>query len=431
MNVSGIDPKAILSSLRQIAAAPSANLRASVLIGVILLVLVLLVVSIAALVFSSVSARRRRAKRARLMARAVALKQRRIALLRAAEAGAEASTEQPPTPDEILAAAKIRAARRRSESAGRKGAARNPARSKRTAALMTWLGGIIIVLVVVGTYVATGTQQYCAGTCHAGTRAVTVAAKDAHQSVACVSCHEGPGVTALPVALASRTRHVAMQLTGRTAVATRPVPSDRCLPCHSAQIATVTTDPETGIRMSHAEPLAAGLTCAECHTQAGHGTVPAKGMMNVCVRCHNDRTAPAFCALCHKSDPGQAAAKQQTFPQVRMGPIQDCGGCHAQTTCDNCHGIRMPHTTDFIAGGHAKQGAFGGKTLCYRCHVVTDCGKCHDTSGANAAVGHPYWGHPGDWKTDHKAQPATSACGCHTAKQPPRLQGQPFCKLCH
>lgn len=429
MNVSGIDLKALASSLRQVAAAPGANVRISVLIGVILLVAVLLLAAISALVVSSVSTRRRRARRTRLMARAVALKQRRAALARAASAGDETALEYLPTPEEILVAAKARVAEKRA-SAGSVTRSRKPM-SRRAAVLVTWTGVAMILFVVAGTYVATGSDRYCSGTCHASSPAVAAATKDAHEAVACVACHEAPGVGGVVGALASRTRQAVMQVSGVTTGPVAPVPADRCLSCHAAKLATTVTSTSSGIRMSHSQVLAAGLRCSECHQAVGHGTVPVAGRMNVCVRCHNDRTAPARCSLCHTGDTGQAAAREQTFPTVVLGPVEDCGGCHAQTTCDNCHGIRMPHTTAFKQGGHARQGAFGGRTLCLRCHVLTDCGKCHDTSGANAAAGHPYWGHPADWKTDHKALPTTSSCSCHQARMPATLQGQPFCKLCH
>ena len=73
-------------------------------------------------------------------------------------------------------------------------------------------------------------------------------------------------------------------------------------------------------------------------------------------------------------------------PRFRDAQIRDvsCSGCHdEERDCDPCHGLRMPHTTEFKLHAHARAAAvdiwYNGGKACGRCHTDSrnPCGRCH------------------------------------------------------
>jgi hypothetical protein len=305
-----------------------------------------------------------------------------------------------------------------------------PAPRRRSAAWFagkggTWLVVLLAVLGVGSAYVVTSTDSFCREACHGDKPSMTDRARGAHKGVACVSCHEDPAPLGIGGALIDRAAHLAANALPSIRVYAGPVPSRRCLGCHSTITGRVIRT-VGGARMSHREPLDAGMACRDCHGPVGH--IPAAGSVGMakCVRCHDSKTASADCRACHESDTGHASAAagmSRGFPRVQLGPVMDCGGCHDQKSCDACHGIRLPHSRDFERWQHARQAAFGRKTTCYRCHTYSDCSACHgdfDTHGK-------------DWNTLHTSvgQPGAK-CACHWAKLPAdaRTSGS-FCAVCH
>lgn len=169
--------------------------------------------------------------------------------------------------------------------------------------------------------------------------------------------------------------------------------------------------------MDHTAPIAGGVSCLECHDEAGHAVErPLRpSRMQVCLRCHDGRMAASACEVCHVGDVGNQAVFNRVYRKAVL-PQLTCGGCHDETTCDNCHGLRMPHSQEFIDGDHARDAGFDKKVLCWRCHPETDCGKCHSDWNAHGA----------DFKQSHKSKPRDSACyGCHDDHE------GSFCDRCH
>lgn len=306
----------------------------------------------------------------------------------------------------------------------------DPAPRKRRSA--TWLVGrsgswVIALLVVLGIasgYVVTSTEGYCRDACHGGDAAMTDAARGVHNKVACVSCHEDAAPLGIGGALVQRTAHMVAQGVPGIQVYAAPVASRRCLACH-ATVSSRLVQTTGGARMSHREPLAAGMACRDCHGEVGHTRViPAVGMAK-CVRCHDGKTAAAKCRSCHTTDTGHASAAagaSRGFPRVQLGPVRECGGCHDQTSCDACHGLRLPHPTEFMQWRHARDAAFGRKQLCYRCHTFSDCGVCHMGFGT----------HGTDWPALHKRSQPRATCSCHWLKLPEQARTSGgFCAVCH
>ncbi|MBN2848535.1 MAG: hypothetical protein JXP72_08840, partial [Coriobacteriia bacterium] len=188
------------------------------------------------------------------------------------------------------------------------------------------------------------------------------------------------------------------------------------------------------IRVSHAEPLSAGMNCVDCHGDVGHlgepGRVPVS--MDRCLGCHDGETAAAACATCHTTDiaatgrdalvatDGRATGSgEYQYPTV-VASDTDCSGCHeVETQCDPCHGLRLPHPERFVSGYHAADAAFEKKESCYRCHDTRDCQSCHAPFST---------GHASNWRVDHTRASWDAGCGCHGRGT---NVDTPICVFCH
>jgi hypothetical protein len=296
------------------------------------------------------------------------------------------------------------------------------------------LGAVGVLAAMSATvWVVTGSDAYCADACHAQSSPVQAVATGVHDEVACVSCHESRGPA---LAAVSRVRFVATTV-GLATARTATVDSAACLDCHENLDARSSDASRTSpLSMSHAEPLEAGMHCSECHGEVAHisrpehGRVPlVAGAMSQCLRCHDAKTASATCETCHNGDPARSAVSDLMFEKAAIPADVECAGCHEQDKCDACHGLRMPHSQEFLNGGHARIAAFSeGEKLCTRCHVRGSCSsECHSL---------PFDEHGGQaFKTEHATYPFDSGCGCHAARvknlETIRKPGKPYCELCH
>ncbi len=281
------------------------------------------------------------------------------------------------------------------------------------------LAATVLVVAAVGVfYGVTSTSSFCGTTCHGMAARNESWTKSSHTAVACVRCHEGVPVVSAVSALFTRSHSVYAQVTGQVAPGGSSVPASRCLGCHAAIEHGVVVS-KTGLAMSHEQVIAQGSTCDDCHGQQGHTTKNTRPTMASCLRCHDGTKASAACVTCHRTVAQSIAGviTDTRFGKVRLANKPTCEGCHAQTSCDNCHGIRMPHPDNFADPKlHARPAAFSGKDkVCYRCHTFQDCEKCHQ----------PFGSHVPDWEHAHQTYPRnTSWCaGCHKTPY--------FCSVCH
>lgn len=280
---------------------------------------------------------------------------------------------------------------------------------------------LIVLAAVASGYFLTSSNEYCADYCHkAGTEAGLVES-GGHADVSCRSCHEDSGAAGVAASLGTRTRYIVGGALARTPAGAASVPNRRCLACHSDDVARIYRDEKRRVRVSHTEPLAAGMTCMECHPSMGHGIASELDPgMTPCIRCHNGDKAESECGTCHDGDTSSSAALARTYGKSPMRPKAECGGCHDLRPCDACHGLRLPHSREFVTLSHAKYAAFSKKRSCLRCHSLNrDCGKCHKV---------PFEHHLDPWEKLHADAPRTSTCGCH---QNGALAGKPFCPVCH
>lgn len=301
---------------------------------------------------------------------------------------------------------------------------------------LAWIVAFALVAsALAGAWFMSGTQTYCAEQCHSSDPAVTAILSDGapHADVACIDCHEDPGLAGVPAAAAARTGYLLSQYVGTDDQARALVPAERCAGCHRSALDKVITNDDTATRMSHKEPLASGMVCADCHISVAHVGVTENAGMTPCLDCHNGEDASAACITCHIGDPSLAATEGRIYGTVELGPIVDCGGCHDQASCDACHGLRMPHSSEFLAYRHARDAAFGRKALCFeQCHVAEECQACHMGRFDAGRV----TGHNENWRYEHSLIDSSSGagegyCSCHQQKMPPQLQDQRFCLVCH
>lgn len=291
-----------------------------------------------------------------------------------------------------------------------------PTRSRRSRWLDgrggTWVIVAVATAALASAYIGTAQDSYCM-TCHAEAR--PEAYESSHADTACVRCHEDA------VAVPSNTLRRALDVgahygVGTSAYSTR-VPSSRCYSCHRDIDDSVTRNDDTGVMMSHAEPLEAGYACADCHRAGEHPGMGETVGMSVCLACHNAEQASAQCVTCHAKDASAASglAADRIYGTATI-TRRDCEGCHSMESCDACHGIRMPHPEEFLQT-HPRYSGFDLKEQCFeQCHTQADCGKCH---GA-------WSNHPPSFKEEHKTYPKDAACNtCHGKHE------GPMCDLCH
>ncbi|MDZ4167747.1 MAG: cytochrome c3 family protein [Coriobacteriia bacterium] len=301
------------------------------------------------------------------------------------------------------------------------------------------LGVCLLVWLALGA--GTASDLSCEG-CHAETVHTVLASTDStatqdpHESVSCVGCHEpGSVVGRYGAATIARSAHYlyGFELADRGEYGI--VTTRSCLNCHP-EIPRETIENDTrGIRVSHVEVLDAGATCVDCHSLR-EGVVRSDiGGMTRCIRCHDGTQASAECDYCHFKDISAAASGSRpggTDAARALIGTPDCGGCHdLVTSCDPCHGgVRLPHSEEFIRGGHARQAVesywYGDGKACVQCHTTTrrSCGSCHLGS---------FWSHPKSRSVEHQgADPNNNGCvACHYGTAG-TLPGRNFCiDLCH
>lgn len=398
-----VDYGALLTQLRGVLVDPASNLTAFILVLAIIAIAGLMVISVLMLFLLGPGGRRRPGKKK--------LPTKGIRAGAAAEAGPTAA---------------VQAAGPEASEESRTGAtpARKPKKSrKRLPKLAQWamvLACVAGAVYLIGGY--SGSQAICLKACHQ--KSVKIAAE--HKSVRCVECHEGRGLDRV-IAVPRRLAHVATAGFGMRITSYPSVEGRECAACHTVAEADRAAEKDKFLLMSHREPVGAGLRCGECHRVAHSAKAQlVPGAMQVCVRCHDADAAKADCSVCHRGDPTRivwARGDKRPYSPVPTKNKYQCGACHEQTKCDACHGLRLPHSQDFLDRGHARMAAFDGKKLCWRCHSRAFCGKCHfslEAHGANAK-----------WKVEHgRGASFSSPCGCHDGKGV-RAPGSAFCPLCH
>jgi hypothetical protein len=293
--------------------------------------------------------------------------------------------------------------------------------------------GIGVVLVVwVLTGMSTSANAVCDG-CHVITphNSLAEGTADPHAGRSCVACHEpGGGFGRYFSDVPARLLHfVDRGMTLGVQGEYGRIEQSACLSCHRDILEGVQLNEDRGIRMSHAEPLAAAVRCLGCHAPASGVVGAHKVGMNPCLRCHDSKSASAECETCHDKNASAAARVRTASLASRQIREISCGGCHDEKKeCDSCHGLRMPHSLTFKQSAHARAGAvdfwFNGGRTCGKCHTATrnPCQKCHDPSLGK--------GHPVSLAKEHTVATEAACDKCHQQWQ--FQKGRDFCAdVCH
>jgi len=265
----------------------------------------------------------------------------------------------------------------------------------------------VVAALLVGANVGTRTDVFC-GSCHETPHdKEDVILAQAHKDVSCVDCHEGGNIIqSLTVNLMPRAVHsmrgftAAVSEDGRNVSGYGSVSAAACGNCHMDQILDgIVKDSAQGqraVRMSHAEPVKAGMSCSECHifTSAQESRLMRTGMQS-CIYCHNGAEASIDCSTCHSvsrtsakgPDIGDNWAKQL----IHRSADSYCYDCHDPKPCDDCHGTRIPHSEAYMDTGdsdnwkiHADDYYRIGGAMCYNCHYdqsVSGAGNCNICHG--------------------------------------------------
>lgn len=269
--------------------------------------------------------------------------------------------------------------------------------------------------------------------CHYPQRAIESLASGSHPKATCESCHVEPGLDGAVLTRLKGMENLVKVISGRgdaPGYLATNVANHSCLACHQDVARGVTL--ARSVRMRHSDVLDIGHACIDCHNTEGHGTSirkPAYPKMSMCIGCHDGTRVSAKCETCHSEDVGVAIRRlKRPFAQITTAR-EDCRGCHSIASCNECHGLELPHSKQFIEGFHARK-ALLEPSVCVRCHdVVEFCNVCHRFSVTTPGV--KSWprthANVGPFVSWHANTPAVGlgSCLCHDEDR------QRFCNYCH
>jgi hypothetical protein len=141
---------------------------------------------------------------------------------------------------------------------------------------------------------------------------------------------------------------------------------------------------------SHQDHLQRGVVCTYCHKDVDNvdwATADQLPKMEVCLTCHNNKTAPRNCRTCHEDPELKRPSSHNRADFTGRGHGRDarfskyqCEKCHDESYCDRCHrgrdkrAIHEPNF-EFTHGLAARK----GDRNCTVCHESEGfCAACHE-----------------------------------------------------
>lgn len=283
----------------------------------------------------------------------------------------------------------------------------------------------------------------------------------AHAEVACASCHEPDGASAVARLLeappeAARSCADCHQDPHRAGGRALPIADARdCARCHE-------TRDFAGVSFTAGDHARSGVVlegrhaageCGACHAETARllaAGVARAEVMQGCVECHDSAHRGAFlervaahgglgrdrtCTLCHAAHHETFTAPDATleralhaatgFPLEAPHAAVACAGCHAPAAS---FAERYPgRSPDGCAACHADphRGEFGdlpARGDCRQCHAATHFMPSDFDLGRHARTGFPLTG----------AHQAVACATCHEPARVPRFTGTPReCAACH
>ncbi|MFC1713462.1 NapC/NirT family cytochrome c [Candidatus Poribacteria bacterium] len=318
---------------------------------------------------------------------------------------------------------------------------------------------VVVVLFSIISLEVTGTNIFCSS-CHEMREHVSTWKSTAHSGVQCKKCHIPAGGISMMKRKIVALKEVYFHITAdkdfeeiRAESADR-VPDKRCKKCHEDTQNLIVYH---SLKITHKDHWERGISCTECHARVVHGP-RAKNTpsMETCRKCHDGKTAPDECGLCHVTlGERKPSAFDPQWVEAHKLDIQQnedtCQKCHGQSFCNNCHTSAKPHAGDWF-GKHSEEaqkdigscGVCHKERYCTDCHEIrkehsldwtnvhgdeaktdrTDCDRCHKESFC-ADCHTKFVKHPDDWLENHgpKVEDDPESCEtCHT---------DDFCMTCH
>jgi len=269
---------------------------------------------------------------------------------------------------------------------------------------------VAVAAVTFGFGFSTRTEAFCTA-CHASPHEDVAEwpLVAAHENLTCVNCHE-PGNTLQGVTTNtfSRSAHAIYGLfvdlndpNESNSSTYGVVTQSSCAGCHQNDIerTRIVNPPDrVTVRISHYEPLEAGMSCVQCHmfSENQESQLIQTGMQT-CVSCHDGARASVDCASCHMADSPADTILRDMSTQfwsrqlIFDSPDSSCYDCHATQSCDACHGTRVPHTPEYMMHVHVPGGDMIHAydywrigDMCYNCHFhdnASTAGPCSDCHG--------------------------------------------------
>lgn len=281
-------------------------------------------------------------------------------------------------------------------------------------------GLVVLIVVLIG--VTASALPGCSG-CHNEKSFVGQTQKSAHAKIACVRCHVASGVAPRIVYAYHVIFDMTLKIAPPTSGPSLGVQNAACVSCHTAVMQGVVDS--NGLRILHSK-CSKGRLCTDCHSATAHGTAVKwvkTSQMNQCLDCHDTTKVRSNCTMCHRARTAQQRLQSgewaithgrnwkvthgmgdwktctschpsnycvrchglslphdtdflRTHPAQAKAQRKDCNVCHKQTFCDACHGLPMPHPRSFTPA-HSSIVKKQGSSVCLRCHVQTDCDNCH------------------------------------------------------
>jgi hypothetical protein len=306
--------------------------------------------------------------------------------------------------------------------------------------------GAIIGLTLVGTMVVVAGAGRAAplsglcGTCHAMTPRVETWRVSTHAKTGCYSCHAAsyawydfPGNLFGSASMLRRTEQPPPRGHAELSAAAEAgplIPDAVCGACHDPARAPSSSG---AVIIDHVDHATRNRSCLSCHLEVGHLDVTqdqALASMSLCFNCHGKSATPTAsraCVACHPADfdlePPSHKVPTWAKPDHGLTALDDrdrCMMCHLGGLCIDCHGVVMPHPTDWRDGaqGHAGSSA-DDRPVCAKCHQAAPdpCSTCHHAEHDPAR---------GPWAEEHQwVVRDQGTAPCFTCHEPT------FCQRCH
>lgn len=316
------------------------------------------------------------------------------------------------------------------------------------------------------------TPQKC-GACHNGTIQPEVEwtapvrrpnnlkfAHAEHPKLECKNCHQTPGATlAMDIQYAAVDKCLLCHAPKAEGHQAMGVSCDQChMPLAEASDLSVSQIAGLPQPDDHADPnyifvhgeyAGEDVTrCAVCHVQESCTSchINAEQVAPIQALQSSSRVAAAVGARTPswpKPSSHEAADWSGAHAKAALESIETCANCHAQTSCQSCHGTGGPlvvaslptpppgsptgvqiaavqppfHTPDWVRQ-HGPAAATGLPN-CAACHTEGYCLNCHDGPAKNTF-------HPDNFVLQHGAEAyteRTECAGCHSTEV--------FCRTCH